>query len=291
MQGTVSVADALARNRGLISETEQRLLAESTILIAGLGGVGGRTAETLARLGVGRLILADPDDFEVSNLNRQAACTTEVLGHNKASAVAALCTAVSPAIEVEVYSDGVTPENAGELVAGADVVIDGTDYTLPSLGVRLARESRARGIPVLIAVEVGFGGWYTSISPDGMTFERFFGLPRDVSLDDLDDGTIEIPLWRWVARMPPDVPLGVLSEIDAGTLDAPAVAPAVELTAAQLSTATLDLIAGRQVVEAPRIWHLDMREGRSRTFRPRYARFAVQAARLALGERLRRQGE
>ena len=58
----------LTRNLRLSSDQEQQQLAESTVLVAGVGGVGGRVAETLARVGVGHLIVADPDDFAVSNL-------------------------------------------------------------------------------------------------------------------------------------------------------------------------------------------------------------------------------
>jgi tRNA A37 threonylcarbamoyladenosine dehydratase len=91
----------LARNRGLISDVEQRRLAASTVLIAGVGGVGGRVAETMARVGIGHLIVTDPDQFAVSNLNRQAGCTRETLGRNKAVVIAELCGAVGsgPAVD------------------------------------------------------------------------------------------------------------------------------------------------------------------------------------------------
>ena len=77
----------LARNLGLISDQEQQQLAESTVLVAGVGGVGGRVAETLARVGIGHLIVTDPDDFAVSNLNRQAGCTHDTIGRNKAMVI------------------------------------------------------------------------------------------------------------------------------------------------------------------------------------------------------------
>ena len=65
----------LDRNRGLLSDAQQQQLQRSRILIAGVGGVGGRAAETLTRMGIGALRLTDPDAFSISNVNRQAAAS------------------------------------------------------------------------------------------------------------------------------------------------------------------------------------------------------------------------
>ena len=58
---------AFRRNLGLITEQEQQKLSNAHVAIVGMGGVGGIHAATLARLGIGRFSIADPDVFEISN--------------------------------------------------------------------------------------------------------------------------------------------------------------------------------------------------------------------------------
>ncbi|HER19480.1 MAG TPA: tRNA threonylcarbamoyladenosine dehydratase, partial [Chromatiales bacterium] len=72
------------RTELLIGDEGLSRLRAATVLVAGLGGVGGAAAESLARAGVGRLILLDHDTFAESNLNRQLFSTREVLGRGKA---------------------------------------------------------------------------------------------------------------------------------------------------------------------------------------------------------------
>ena len=71
-------------------------LARSRVLVLGLGGVGGAAAEMLARLGVGRLTLADGDVFSPSNLNRQLGALSSTLGRNKAEVWRERCLAINP---------------------------------------------------------------------------------------------------------------------------------------------------------------------------------------------------
>ena len=66
-----SYDEAFKANRGLISEEEQEKLRNCRVAIAGMGGVGGIHLVTLARLGIGKFTIADPDVFEVANFNRQ----------------------------------------------------------------------------------------------------------------------------------------------------------------------------------------------------------------------------
>src|SRR3989338_5770836 len=63
------------RNIGWITREEQALLRNATVGIAGCGGMGGMIAERLLRLGVGEMRIADPEVFDISNINRQFAAT------------------------------------------------------------------------------------------------------------------------------------------------------------------------------------------------------------------------
>jgi len=281
-------SEALARNRGLISDVEQQRLAASRVLIAGVGGVGGRVAETLARVGVGHLIVSDPDQFAVSNLNRQAGCTRETLGRNKAVVIAELCRAVGAGPAVEANIDGVTPANVAALTAGVDLVIDGTDYAIPEVGLLLADASKQANVPVLLAVEIGFGAWYTLLRPDGPGFRGLMGLPPEATPDALASGTLSVPLWRWIAEFPSYSDPKLMRDVQEQGLPAPAVAPAVELSAALLSTAAIDVLLGRRpAVVSPRICHVDTRTCRAHIYQPRPITFWASVARAAIATRRR----
>ena len=90
------------RTQLLIGDEGIQRLRRATVLVAGLGGVGGAAAESLARAGVGRLILLDHDEFVASNLNRQLLATGAVLGRGKAEVAAERLASIRDDIELEV---------------------------------------------------------------------------------------------------------------------------------------------------------------------------------------------
>ncbi|HUS00171.1 MAG TPA: ThiF family adenylyltransferase [Chitinophagaceae bacterium] len=100
-----------SRNEGLISETEQNRLADTSIAIIGTGGDGGLLAERLVRFGIGKIILADPEIFESSNINRQYACNQNTLGKNKAEMVANELRLINPELKIKIYKEGMSDHN------------------------------------------------------------------------------------------------------------------------------------------------------------------------------------
>lgn len=105
---------------------QQRLKASSA-LIVGAGGLGAPAALYLAAAGVGTIILADPDEVEVSNLQRQVIYTEEDLGRPKPEAAADRLAALNPHIFVAGFHGAFADETADELIEGVDLVLDGTD--------------------------------------------------------------------------------------------------------------------------------------------------------------------
>ena len=104
----------------------QQKLDRAAVGIAGLGGLGSNIAVFLARLGVSRLVLADFDTVEVSNLNRQH-YTMRDLGCPKADALRDQLIEINPYLDYETYTMRVTPENAPQLFADCDVVCEAFD--------------------------------------------------------------------------------------------------------------------------------------------------------------------
>jgi molybdopterin/thiamine biosynthesis adenylyltransferase len=167
---------AFCRNRGLISAAEQDKLRHSRVAIAGLGGVGGVHLATLARLGIGRFTLADPDRFELANFNRQYGATTHSLGRGKAEEMAAAAQAINPQVDLRVFTEAVTPENAGKFLDGVDVFVDGIDFFALEARRLLFREARQRGIWAVTAGPVGFSTAWLVFDPRGMSFDDYFDL-------------------------------------------------------------------------------------------------------------------
>ena len=133
------------RNIPALSEAECRSLQDKRVLVVGCGGLGGHLIDMLTRIGVGSLRVVDGDVFEPSNLNRQLLSEVPLLGVSKAKAAAARISRVNPDVEVEAIDAFLTEANAGRLLSGCDVVLDGLD-NIESRRI-LAKECARAGIP------------------------------------------------------------------------------------------------------------------------------------------------
>ncbi|WP_381790212.1 ThiF family adenylyltransferase [Streptomyces niveus] len=152
---TVAVGtEAVDRNLEIISEREQAALRAATLLVAGCGGAGA-IVEPLARLGVQRFRLADPDRFDVANLNRQV-CVMGDVGRPKPEVVADKARAISPSVEVTEYPQGLTLENLDEALDGVHLAFDGIDPQMSAwVKYQLHERAARRGIPVISGMDFG----------------------------------------------------------------------------------------------------------------------------------------
>ena len=105
----------------------QARLLDSRVLIVGAGGLGSPLAMYLAAAGVGALGIVDDDAVELSNLQRQVAHTTDRIGLPKTDSAAATVGALNPEIAVIRHRERLDDRNALDIVAGYDLVCDGTD--------------------------------------------------------------------------------------------------------------------------------------------------------------------
>ncbi len=147
------------RNRQTIGIEQQLRLCRSKAVIIGSGGLGGYLVEELARLGVGRLVVIDPDVFEEHNLNRQLLSSPALLGEPKVKVAAARVGEINPAVTVTPRREAFGPGNARELLAGADVVLDGLDTITARL--ELAQACSELALPL---VHGAIGGWYGQVA-------------------------------------------------------------------------------------------------------------------------------
>jgi molybdopterin/thiamine biosynthesis adenylyltransferase len=109
--------------------------------------LGAPAALYLAAAGVGRLRLIDDDAVALSNLQRQVLFTSADVGKPKVERAAAALTALNPHVEIEVHAVRLTTANAGDLLSGADIVLDGTDDFATRFAVNAA--CRALAIPLV----------------------------------------------------------------------------------------------------------------------------------------------
>jgi adenylyltransferase/sulfurtransferase len=109
----------------------QRKLLDARVLLIGAGGLGSPAALYLAAAGVGTLGLVDFDRVDASNLQRQVLFATSDVGRPKLEVAAERLRALNPGVAIESYDTKLEASNAREILAGFDVVIDGTD-TFPS---------------------------------------------------------------------------------------------------------------------------------------------------------------
>ncbi len=149
-------ADLTARNNGLISPADQDRLRRSEILIAGCGSIGGAAVAPLVRLGAECLSLAEPDHYELHNLNRQQAGLVDI-GRNKAEVLAEWVSGVNPHVRVHVETAGITAGNVRELVTRATLIFDGVDVTArPALVCKylLHEEAKRARVPVVSGYDI-----------------------------------------------------------------------------------------------------------------------------------------
>ena len=126
-------------------------LADSTVMVLGVGGVGSNCVEALARGGVGRLIVVDHDVVQASNINRQSIAFTSTIGLKKVDVARAMVADINPAAQVEAIDEFLLAENVPAFLdahaGGADYVVDAIDTISAKLAI--AQYADERGLRLI----------------------------------------------------------------------------------------------------------------------------------------------
>jgi sulfur carrier protein ThiS adenylyltransferase len=131
-------------------------LRRSSVGIAGAGGLGSTVAVALARAGVGRLVIADFDRVEPSNLNRQQYFVDQI-GWPKVEALRATLARANPCVEVVAHAVRLDPGNIPVIFDGVDVVVEAFDRAEEKL---MLVETLARALPQMpVVMGSGVAGW------------------------------------------------------------------------------------------------------------------------------------
>lgn len=105
-------------------EDAQRQLRQATVLVTGVGGLGGTAALYLAVAGVGRLLLVRGGELRLDDMNRQVLMTHDAVGKPRVFKAKETLEGINPDVEIEAICEYVTPENVDSLVLQADIALD-----------------------------------------------------------------------------------------------------------------------------------------------------------------------
>lgn len=146
--------EQFSRTQILLGDTAMDKLYNARVAIFGIGGVGGYTAEALARSGIGQLDLVDSDSVSVTNINRQLFATHSTVGKPKVDIAKARLLDINPELIVRTHPVFYTPETADQFdFTQYDYIVDAIDTVTGKLC--LAERAFAAGIPIISCMGAG----------------------------------------------------------------------------------------------------------------------------------------
>lgn len=157
-------------------EEGQKKLKNSTVFIAGAGGLGSPVSVYLAVAGIGRIVICDFDSVEMTNLNRQILHSHTRIGINKALSGKITLTGINPDVEVIPITDKITESNAYDIVGDSKIILDCMDnletrYILNEVAIK-------KGIPLVFGAIYGIQGMLSFIqSPETPCLRCLFPEP------------------------------------------------------------------------------------------------------------------
>ena len=148
------MADTFIRTEMLLGTEAMNRLKSARVAIFGIGGVGGYTAEALARSGVGALDLIDNDTVSESNINRQIIALHSNIGRYKTDVMKARISDINPDCKVTAHNMFFMPDTAEQLdFSQYDYVVDAIDTITGK--IEIIMRAKAAGIPVISSMGAG----------------------------------------------------------------------------------------------------------------------------------------
>ena len=193
----------------------QLRLAESRVLVIGVGGLGSAVLPYLAGAGVGKLILVDPDFVELSNLHRQPLFKEADTGRLKVEAAADSLRSYNSSVKVETVPNSFKPLIAKQLLDQADLVLDCADsfaatYMLSDACLEL-------GLPLISASAVGLAGYAGGFCGGAPSVRAVFPSLPDQGLNCADAGVLG-PVVGMIGCLQAHMALAVLVDFEPSPL-------------------------------------------------------------------------
>ena len=148
------MSDYLERSKQLLGDEKIASLADKTILVIGIGGVGGTALEALARSGFKKFIIVDSDKVDASNLNRQILFTSEDIGKEKTLAAKEHLLKISRDLDIKTVQTKIVEGTLDELcLSGIDFIVDAIDFVEGKL--HIYEYALKHGIPFISSLGMG----------------------------------------------------------------------------------------------------------------------------------------
>ena len=201
------------------SQTDS-VLAGKSVLVVGVGGLGCPAALALVRSGLGRLLLADDDEVELSNLHRQILFRDEQLGRDKLDAARESLEALGDGrTQIELVRERLLPDNALSFVERADVIVEGADnFATKCLAADAAHLARR---PVVHGAGVRWTATAWCVAPEGAPCYRclFEDVPTGAAVPNCAEAGVMGPVVGVCGALMADLALRLLAgETPFGTI-------------------------------------------------------------------------
>ena len=146
--------ERFSRTVRVIGEANMNKIQNSSVIVFGLGGVGGVAAESLVRAGVGRIGIVDKDVVDITNINRQIIATDDTVGMKKTDALENRLLSINPDLKIDKYDLFYLPETADSVdLTKYDFIVDCIDNVTAKLEL-IVRAERV-GIPIISSMGTG----------------------------------------------------------------------------------------------------------------------------------------
>lgn len=146
--------ERFSRSSRILGEERMKKLNESSVIVFGIGGVGGAVLEALVRGGVGTVAVVDKDIVDITNINRQIIATNDNIGKKKVDVAEKRALSINPGINFEKYDLFYLPETANEIdLSKYDFIVDAIDNVTAKL--ELVERANELNIPVISSMGTG----------------------------------------------------------------------------------------------------------------------------------------
>ncbi len=261
------------RNYGIFLEEEQEKIKNGKVAVIGCGGAGGAISLALARSGVQNFVLADPDVYEASNINRQMSCRKDTIGKNKAKVTKEDIKCINPSSNIETFLDPKLEDIDKIISKEPDVMVAvADDFPFAIIAMRKALEE---DIPCVTSYPTGALVRVTVFEPSGPQPEEAFGIPKGLSYETLENLMFSTKYRRRFKgtlkfyRDEGDWTNEWFEEFVEGKKPFPQIAPFIWLGSSLASLEVLKLLSGKwEPVSSPNHWKIKPNEAKIDEFDP-----------------------
>lgn len=253
------------RNIGFITEAEQLSLKQGSVLVVGVGGMGGAAVQMLVRAGVGNIAIADIDIFEISNINRQVFAFTDTSDRLKTEVTAEGLKRINPGLNLKVYGAEWT-EDLDDLAKQYSVIINGCD-DIPATA-HLYRKAKQHGATIIDAYASPLPSVIV-VRPNDPRPEDRLGYPiKGIDWKSITEDQAAACFMKeleWVmthSSSHTHIDLTAAAEMAAGKRKRMSFAPMVTTAGCLMAGEALSLLMGRKTKTDYRGWFLNTRDAR-----------------------------